>query len=271
MVNIPIGGSSASASNVPTTRNAMTIQIQPAIRIPSDAKNVRVYLRSLNCPYSFVNINSSNNLFYWTDDASNPTKYSFTFANGLYSLTSINSQLQVKLQNAINTSGFAFTNNLFTYTADPSTNTTYMTINSSGYQVSHNTGTFQNLTGFTANRKTPSGATLTTGASTYFTGNNIVQFQNVTNVIVSVSLPINYYFNNQARPILANVPVTVTPQSIITYPVNSVALPEYNKIDCNLAGATLSSLTVRLLDQNLADIDLNGYDFSVEINIEYNI
>lgn len=268
MVNIPIGGNSALSSNLNSTGNAFTILVQPAVKIPPDAKNCKVFLRNLRCPYSFVNINASNNKFYFTDNIAIPNKYTFTFANGLYSLSQLNSILQINLQNAINTSGFAFTNTVFQYVADSSSDTLFLVISSSGYQVNHSAGSFQNLTGFTLGRNTPSGA-LTTAASTYFVGNTSVGFQNVTDVVVGVSLPIDYYYNNQSRAILGLVNIDVGPNQQIIYPGGLI--PEYMKLDCNLAGSLVSSISVSLLDQTLQPLDLNGKYFSFELNIEYDI
>ena len=265
MVQISIGGSGALAQNINSTHNSFTILVQPSVRIPNNARNTRVYLRNLRVPYSFININASNNQFLFTDNVGVPGKYAFTFANGLYSLSQLNSILQINLQNAINASGFQFTNQVFSYVANSANDTCFLVVSSSGYQVNHSAGTFQNLTGFTLGRNTPSGA-LTTAASTYFVGNNTVGFQNVTDLLVQVSLPVNYYYNNTSQNLLAVVPVNVPPQTSIVYPVS---IPEFEKIDCPLAGTTLSSLTVSLLDQNLNQLDLNGKYFTVEINIEY--
>lgn len=267
MVNIPIGGSTSNAVGLSSTRNSLNILLQPSVKIPQDAKNVKVFLRTLRVPYSFVNINASNNKFYFTDNPSIRQKYSFTFTPGLYSLDQLNSTLQLNLQEAINASGFAFSNNVFQYIADTATDRCYLLINSSGYQVNHDSGSFYNLTGFTENRRTPSGASLTTASSTYFLGDTTVRFQNTTDVVVSTSLPVSFWFNNQSRNFLSIVPINVSPQSTIVYPGSNV--PEFEKLDCSLQGSTITSVNITLLDQNLNDLDLNGKDFSVELNITW--
>lgn len=267
--NIAIAGSTSNAVGLSSLRNNLSILVSPAVRIPNGARNIKAYLRSLRVPYSFVNINASNNKFFWTDDPASRQKYTFTFDSGLYNITQLNETLQLNLDQAISASGFAFTNTVFQYVPDTATNKLFLSITSSGYQVNHDTGSFFNLTGFTENRRTPSGATLTDTASTYFLGNNQVGFQNITDVVVEVSLPVSFYYNNQARNYLSIVPIAVEPNNPIVYPGTN--LPEFDKLDCSLEGAMISSVNVRLLDQNLNDLDLNGQNWSVLINIEYDL
>lgn len=271
MVNISIAGSSSTATSVNSTHNTFTIYCNPAIKIPANAKNIKVYLRSLQVPYSFVNISSTlnNNTFYFTDNASVINKIPIVFDNGLYSLTQLNNLLQIKLQNIINTSGYAFTNSVFSFIPDSSTDKTFLLITSSGYQVNFPSGSLGGVVGYATDRRCPSGNNLTTSASTYFTGDNPAVFKNVTDIIVSTSLPVNFYYNNQSRNILATIPVDTTPQNNIVYPYNN--LPEFNKLQCDLAGSSISSVTVSILSQSLSDLDLNGKDWSLTFNVEYDL
>ena len=266
---IPVAGSSQSAPVLDSRRNSFNITLNPPVSIPKQAQNINVYLRSLRCPYSFVNISSTNNKFIWSDNPANQTKYQFTFDNGIYSLDQINNILELNFQNAKNISGFTFdAQNFMSYQGDTATDKSYLLINSSGYFVNHALGTFQNLTGFTAGRLTPSGGTLTTGP-TYFLSDNITNFQTTTSICVQSSLPTNFYYNNQSRTLLATIPITVGPNQIISYPTTQ---PEYEKLDCSsLNNMQLNNVSVRVLDQNLNDVDLNGKDWSVELSIEYEI
>lgn len=272
MPNISIGANSSTASNLNSYRNQFTILLNPAVKIPQQAKNIKVFLRSLSVPYSFVNVSTAltNNTIYFTDDATNQTKIPIVFDNGLYSLSQLNNILQIKLQNIINTSGYAFDNNFISFISDSATDKTFLLINSSGYQVNWASGSPYALLGFDANRRTPSGATLTTSASTYFTGNTTAVFKNITDLCVQTSLPTNFYYAGQSRNLLGVIPVDVPPQQNILYP-GSGGIPEFNKLDCNLDGTTISSINVSLLDQSLRDIDMNGKDWSLTINIEYDL
>jgi len=271
-VNISVGGSSSTATNVSSTNNSFTILLNPAVRIPQTAKNVKVFLRSLHVPYSFVNISSAlgNNAFYFTDNPSVQNKIALQFDNGLYSLSQYNNILQIKLQNIKNVSGYAFDNNFISFLPDSATDKTFLVINSSGYQVNWPAGSPYGLFGFNLNRRTPSGASLTTSEATYFTGDSTAVFKNVTDLCVQTSLPTNYYYAGQSRNLLGVVPVDVPPQQTIVYP-GSGGVPEFNKMDCNLTGTTLSSINVALLDQSLNNIDLNGKHWSLTLNIEYDL
>lgn len=270
---IQLGASSnpsAGAFNVNSNQNQFTINISPALKIPSEAYNCKIYLRKATVPYRFININSSNNKIYFSDDAGDTDKYSLTLDTGFYSVKGINEAIQRQMENFIMENSIGtetFTKTLIQVVADTASGLVNLQINKAGYLVYFKTAdTAWDLLGFTSNRVMPSSG-LTTG-STYFTANNQPKFNLIKSLCLQSSLTNSYFYNGKTTNILDVIPIGSTaPNFNIQYSPN----PNYTFLDGNnLIGGTINSITFKLTDQDLNDVSFpEGQYYNLDFTIEF--
>jgi len=265
-INILANSNPTSGSiNLNSTGNQFTLQFSPPIQIPREAYNIRCFLRSASIWYSFINISSTNNRIYFTDDVGNYVKYSLVLQNGLYSLDLLNSAIQRAMQNLLTANpSYTFPANLITLSADEASQKTIVQINSSGYAVQWRNLTPHELLGMVLNQKMPTSG-LTAG-NEYFYSTNVANFGSVSSLVISTSVTNNYVYNGKSSSVLSVVPIDVAPNLLINFSPN----PDFTYVDNdNLAGASLSQITFTLTDQNLNVVDTNGEYWTCNFTIEY--
>jgi hypothetical protein len=266
-INIDCNSNPTSGSvGLSSDGSTFTVQMTPALTIPKNAYNIRTYLNSASIWYSFLNINASNNTFYFTDNTATPTKYPVVLQNGLYSLDLLNASIQLGIQNWISISGANFPNNqIITLTGDTASQKV-VTVTTSGYQVYWGAGSFWNLCGETLNLKQPASG-LSTGTISTFAP-NVGNFSNLTQLAVSTSLTNSYIYNGALSSVLSVIPINASPNSLINYNPT----PDYLFLNTpELCGAKINQVTLKLTDQNLNVLNTNGEYYLVTITISYDI
>lgn len=267
-INVIANSDPASGSlNLNSTGNQFSLQFNPPIQIPQNAFNIRAYLRSANIWYSFLNINSTNNKIYFTDDTADQDKYTITLQNGLYSLDLLNSAIQREVQNLITANSYTFPPTLIGLIADEASQKVVVNISVSGYQVNWLAGSPYSLLGITLDRRMPAGATKTTG-SEFFYADSVANFSNLTDLTIQTSITNSYIYNGRASAVIDVIPIDVAPNTLITYRPQ----PDFTFVECNnLQGANISQMTFTLADQNLDAVDTNSEYWNVSMCIDYDI
>ena len=203
-----------------------------------------IYLSVVSCiiPYSFYNINSTNNVL--TYDLVGGPQLTFSVPVGNYNIN----QLLTYINN--NWTGFTATLNVITnkITITKSTANDF-TIYSQG---------LGRILGFTSN------AYGSSGTAYAVTSASVANLYTITNVNVETNL-LTYNVSNisnqtQNRSILASIPVTVAPFSLISYENKSL-------YKTNLYVGEFNNLSIRLLDNNGAIVDMNGVDYTITLQI----
>lgn len=203
-----------------------------------------IYLSVVSCiiPYAFYNINSTNNTL--TYDIVGGPQLTFTVPVGNYNIN----QLLTYINN--NWTGYTLTLNLLT---------NKITITkSAAADFTIYSGGLGNILGFTSNAYGLAGNSYTV------TGASVANLYTITNVNVETNL-LTYNVSNisnqtQNRSILASIPVAVAPFSLISYENPSM-------YKTNLYVGEFNNLSVRLLDNNGAVIDMNGVDYTMTLQI----
>lgn len=265
-INIIANSDPASGSiNLNSTGNQFSLQFNPPILIPQNAFNIRAYLRSANIWYSFLNINSTNNKIYFTDDTTNQSKYTITLQNGLYSLDLLNSAVQREVQNLITLSGYSFPSTLINLIADEASQKVVVNISVSGYQVNWLAGSPNSLLGITLNRRMPAGSARSAGSEFYY-ADNVANFSNLTNLTIQTSITNTYVYNGRSSAVVDVVPIDVSPNTLITYRPQ----PDFTYVEAgNLQGACISQITFKLTDQDLRDLNTNSEYWNIAMTIDY--
>jgi hypothetical protein len=265
-INIIANSDPASGSiNLNSTGNQFSLQFNPPILIPQNAFNIRCYLRSANIWYSFLNINSTNNKVFFTDDTSDQDKYELTLQNGLYSLDLLNSAVQREVQNLITLSGYSFPSTLINLIADEASQKVVVNISVSGYQVNWLAGSPNDLLGITLNTRMPAGSNRSQGSEFYY-ANTVANFSNLTDLTLQTSITNTYVYNGRASSVIDVVPIDVSPNTLITYRPQ----PDFTYVEAgNLQGACISQITFTLTDQNLQTVNTNSEYFNLAMTIDY--
>jgi hypothetical protein len=199
-------------------------------------------------PYSFYNINSSNNCLCYTNNSS--TIYRVYINPGNYTATTLLSQLQSILPSSF-TVTYSNTQNTFTFT---NANTFTFIYNSLiGFS------TCLALLGFTLTSQTS-----TVSGTTYtLTSNTLVNLASVRCICVNTSIHTGSIFtyspNNQN--ILCSIPVSTAPFSIITFDN-----PNHYKVD--LSTNIFNSIVIKLTDQAGNILNLNGLNWSITLQLD---
>ena len=198
---------------------------------------------SAEIPYSFYNINSTNNVLKFTAAA---TLYTVTFPSGNYGITNFATVLQA-LMNA-QFAGFTITYDKTTYKLT-FTNATAFSLN------------------FPANTMAPLiGLTATSSTATSVTPQKIINISGPKSLLIkSIRLTrpkITRPFLNQAQnDILYKVPINGGPGDIL------VEKNVYTNLFRYGIRQTIDTMDFQLVDENDVQVDLNGQNWSCTVNV----
>jgi hypothetical protein len=212
--------------------------------LPIEDGEIYVSIQSAQIPGTFYNVDTINQQFNYSVGVTN---YQIIIPEANYNVNS----LLTYLQSVMTAQGFTITFNTATnkYTF---TNTTSFIFKSSS--------TCFELLGFTE------GQQFSSVANTLIS-NLVVNFFTIRNVLIEISNLITY--NKTSNPeennpsILASIPITTSQNSVLSYS-NIYGLSEKISTVSNFA-----SLQVRLLDQDLDLLDLNGGNWSMTLQLNY--
>ena len=212
--------------------------ILPNLEI-ADGNYIYLSVQYANIPYSFYNINSTNNVLNYT---LNSVNYTITITSGNYNITQLISSLKLLL------AGFTISYNSIT---------NKITFSHATYNFSFlASSTCHEILGFVKN-------------TTYVSSNLSLISKNCVSLIpikcINIVSNLLTYNINKSNPnnqsILCCIPVITQPNSIIEYKNN-------NNFRSNLFINQISDIKIKLTDQNNNALDLNGLDFFITIQLD---
>lgn len=208
-----------------------------------------IALVNLETYYSFPNINSSNNSLRYSSDGGK-TWQLIQIPEGSYEITDLNRaiHLQMKQRNHYD----KFNNHYYvSLTANDSTLRTVLEINNPTYQVDFNVpNSLSSTLGFNAK----------TYSSGYHESENIVNILSLNVIFVEIDIINGSYVNGKQKSVIYSFFPNVSPgYKIVETPLNLVYLP--------VCVSEISSLTVRLTDQNGTLLNVRGEEISIRLHI----
>jgi hypothetical protein len=235
--NFQLHLSSNFADKIYSNNNADTEFYLPLIEIPSQY-HLHVNVVHASIPFTFYNINSSNNVLNYSIEGTN---YSFIIAQGNYNVINLKDYLMSNLPG-------------FIITYSPITNKYTFTQNYYGFTFL-NTSTCLNILGFSQQTITSNGTSLT---STQSVNLNPIRCVCICSDLPSSNISLNSKNKNN---ILCSIPITTQPNSIITY-------LNHNNFKINTYANVLSSIRIQLMDQDGNLLNLNGTNWSMTIQFD---
>jgi hypothetical protein len=235
--NFQLHLSSNFADKIYSNNNAYTEFYLPLIEIPSQY-HLHVNVVHASIPFTFYNINSSNNVLNYSIGGTN---YSFIIAQGNYNVVNLKDYLMSNLPG-------------FIITYSPITNKYTFTQNYYGFSFL-NTSTCLNILGFSQQTITSNGTSLT---STQSVNLNPIRCVCICSDLPSSNISLNSKNKNN---ILCSIPITTQPNSIITY-------LNHNNFKINTYANVLSSIRIQLMDQDGNLLNLNGTNWSMTIQFD---
>jgi hypothetical protein len=212
--------------------------------LPIDDGEIFVSIQSAQIPGTFYNVDTINQRF---DYSVGVTNYQIIIPEANYNVNS----LLAYLKSIMTAQGF-------TITFETSTNK-YTFTNTTSFIFKSSSTCFE-LLGFTEGQQFSSVANV-------LTSNLVVNFFTIRNVLIEISNLITYNKTSDAAEnnpsILVSIPITTSQNSVLSYS-NIYGL--YEKIS---TVSNFASLQVRLLDQDLDLLDLNGGNWSMTLQLNY--
>ena len=226
---------SSSADNVNNNSFSFTL---PNLEI-ADGNYNYLSVQYANIPYSFYNINSTNNTLNYT---LNSVNYTITITPGNYNITQLITALKTLM------TGFTISYNSIT---------NKITFSHSTYNFTFlSTSTCQEVLGFELKTSYTSSSLSLVSVSCI----SLISIKCIN--VVSNLLTYNINKSNpNNQSILCCIPITTQPNSIIEYK-NS------NNFRSNLFINQISTIVIKLMDQNSNVLDLNGLDFFLTIQLD---
>jgi hypothetical protein len=218
---------------------ANSIYYLPVVEIP-DGHHIYLSLQTATIPYSFYSISAVDNTFTFGLDASASTTVQIQVGN--YNIT----QLIDVLKTAMGAS--------YTITFNTITSKILIVHATSNFIIY--TGTFNHIIGFSKTSNTLS-------VANSLNGRDCVNLNQIRALNIEVNFPT--YNVNVAQPlnqnILANIPVYVSPFSIITY-------QNFNNFRTNLYVNKLDQIQIRILDNESRLVDMNGIQYQMTLQLD---
>lgn len=212
--------------------------------LPINDGEIYVSVQTAQIPGTYYNIDSINNLLIYSLNGG--ANINLVIPPSNYNVTTLLTYLQTVM------TGFTITfnsaNNLYTFTHS-----------SQSFAFKSNSTCFE-LLGFNDNAQyNSSGLSLTSTISVnFFTIRNIlIECSNLITVNKTSNI------NDTNASILTSIPVTVSQNSILSY--SNV----YGLSDKIVSVKNFASLQIRLLDQDLDLLDLNGGEWSITLQLNY--
>jgi hypothetical protein len=205
-----------------------------------------IYLSVQNCviPYSFYNINSSNNkLIYFTNYQIIPTEHILTIPEGNYNINQLVSTLKSLMINFNIT--YNNINNKITFIYDKL------------FMLSKES-TILEIIGFMPNTIYSSDLETFTLTSVNNINMHPIKCINIVSNLMTYNINKSFVNNNS---ILCCIPINSQPYSLIEYHNN-------NNFRVNLFVNTISTIRIKLIDDNGNLLNLNGLNFSLTIQLD---
>lgn len=248
------------ATNVNATGSSFQIDMSRyPIRMPSKCRNVTASIVSASIPYISPNISvaRNNNIFSFNYLGTN---YLLTIPNGLYSLSSLQSQISIGLN------GLLLPQDIFSFIGNGSTQKVSIVFNYANTYIDFTiANSFNILMGF-SNTLVP---LIPSTLGQIVTAPNVAEFDLLQAYLIATNLlnnvvPVN---GGVSRSIIGVIPITGSPGSRLTY---SPSLPII--INANeLIDQTRTSADFSILDQQANPIDMLSQIWTILIQFSYEI
>lgn len=202
-----------------------------------------IYLSLVNAviPYSFYSINANDNVLYY-GIVGGTTNY-LVIPPGNYNINQLITSLKTSMGGTYNVVYNSIINKI-TIT------------NTSNDFIIYGNGSLNRTIGFSINSNTYS-------SSRSLISTNCINMNQIRAINVEVNLP-TYNINiaqKQNQNILATIPVTVAPYSLIDY-------TNTNNFRVNMFIGKLEQIQIRLFDNNNNLLDLNGLDYQLTLQLD---
>jgi len=233
--------------------------MEPALQF-HQGQRIKLAMSQFSFTNWFMNISAAlgNNLFTYTDDILNLTKYSVTISDGSYSVDELSQAINVGVLNNSHTDG------LFVLSPDYASNRVLVSISAAGWLVNWGVGTSYLLNGFALADTVPVGGALTLAAYSELAP-NVATYNNITNLYVHCSLTANSNFSGRNGSVIGS--------AIPTSNIGSIQSSEPNNlvwIDASqLSGSTVSSVQINIRDQSGNDVVLSDHFGCVVMIVSY--
>jgi len=210
------------------------------IEVPSDY-SLHLSVLTASIPYSFYNVNNSNNTFVFTIGVNN---YTYTLRTGNYSINDFLTELQTKITLLTISYDKIKSKLTFSYASNFSISTASTCLSLIG---------FGNLTD----------TSLLSSTNNTLTSVNCINLQSFHCVCIGTNFITNSInvVDDRNPTIICSIPINTSPNSMITF-VN----PSHYKI--NIFSTMFSSINIKILDQDSNPIDLNGCNWSMTIQLD---
>lgn len=243
------------SSALASSKNLAAGQATWYFQNPLKFKDAQLGLIEFSFTNWFINISSvlGNNTINYSNDPAVLNKYTITIPDGSYSLAALNDYVTANQQAA---QGFI----VFSFGANYSTNKVSIAFgNLTGWYVHFTAASPLVLLGFTALQNVPASKTNT--AYYVESAPNIAAFNNITSLQVACDLTTDTISNGYAGSVIFQ-----------TSPVADVGSTQSDRPQkvtfCTLTDTSISSITIRILDQTGATINM-AEDFSTTLIIKY--
>ena len=211
--------------------------ILPCIEIPSNF-HIHVSVENFACPYTFYNINSSNNKLVYYDNGTGNVK-TIIITPGNYNTNSL-------ISNLLQT--------MTTYTITYSAVTNKFTFSNTFDFAFYNSSTCLSLLGFSGAASSTNNTLVSDICVNLSPYRCICIGSNLKTFSVNTLLP-----NNQS--ILASIPINTAPNSVIIY-------ENKNNFKCNTYTNIINNLRIRLMDHKFNTLDLNGCHWTITLKFD---
>lgn len=216
--------------------------VLPTIEVPLQHQ-IYCSVQHAVIPYTFYNIDKNNNILNYSI---NGIENSLYIPYGNYNPYTLINVLQSNISSVVNDSSMTITYNIIT---------NKFTFTNSYYDfIFFDTSTCFGLLGFSFTSYS-SNQTLTSI--------NCINLQSHMCICLATNLPTGHINNSNKfeNNILCSIPVEGNPFSMITY-------TNYNNLKSNLYKNNLSTIQIKLVDQNNNLLDLNGCHWAVTIQLD---
>jgi hypothetical protein len=254
-----------SGSNLNTfvspNRDSFTVTLNNPISVPAEAKSCSIGLYQANIWNSSPNIITDvNDKFYFTYAS---TDYTIIFPQGLYSLNDFNATLSSLV---FDSRAGLLPKDLFTFFGNTATQKVQVALNYVGTQLRFNgPDNMAKILGFEDGVNYPLSPSNFAGQIIF--APNIANFNTINSFLVTTDLVNNGLpINAQSASIIAQVPITAAPNSLITYsPVQIVWI-----LCDHLIGHPRSSITFRLTNEFLGSVVVLE-DWNIILSVKYEV
>jgi hypothetical protein len=254
----PLNGALNINSNTIYQGNKFSVDLSRyPISIPRNARSCTISVIGASIPYISPNIIADvNSEFYFLYNAVN---YQISFPTGLYSLSSIQSTLQLGLNN------LSLPSDLFSFVGNGSTQKVSIVFNYANSQIDFTqSDTFRFLLGFNSGVYPPG---LSVVAQS-ITAQNVAELDTLQSYtiltdLVTAGIPIN----NVSRNVIAAIPINTSPGGRIIYDPQNASI-----VNCSeLIGSPRTNCIITIANQRADDINMLNQPWSVTIKIVYEV